>query len=533
MNISIPRIKNTDLANADTFNTPISAIESSLNAINDTVSGALNKSSVIIYSVPAHLCFIGALVYFDVNLHAFRPAIASAVIGTNSDGKYVNAPEASVVGMVINMPSTGVADILLSGQYTSTECVKGCLTDIVTGSHYLSSSEPGKASPVHNGLIVQPVLTYTGGSSFILQITHQMPSQYQGSVLRGIMSTSDLVDASVNESGVVEISGKAFSRSDIQLSPLAVSNIHGSKFSLTPVASSVSGVGRIEVISNEFGEYFVGTKEDIGGRFEATAYNLNGSKRSSDNIFTYIIFPSGKTSAVTISRHVDTGAATNVIPWVDLADTPETTLRIDSYFVPDDVPESGIILSDIQSEASSISVSQESAVLKTYTATEPIVVTESGTLFVSITAEEPTDDIKMLRAGITLNPVKSLIDFTTIDNKGSLIASAVVSDSVDGYISKDTVVGVNNKGEIVPASSNDSSIPAVGVAINDAQPGEICKYTAYGIHRTDKPLTFGAPYYVGGNGELTSIANNGSFMIRVGDAIGEHTLKVSIEERIA
>lgn len=530
MSIVIPRIKNTDKANADTFNTPLNAVEQALNNINSALLEVSNKSALIAYNVPASDdCFVGALVRFDPASGVFVPAVAIANLSAMHDGKYINAPEASVIGMIIRITSSGIADILIQGQYSSHECVYNCLEDKTPGIYFLSNTNKGKASTDHNGIVVQPVLLYLGGSDIFLNITHQMPSQYQGSVVRGATTSSESLTVSVSDNGVLDIGTHDPISTGIELSQTAISSINGNRYTTTPIISSVSGVGGVSVTTNNLGEAFIGLSSELGHNIQASEYNLNGTKRVSDDIYTYIVFPSGKSSSVTISRHIDVSCEMAATPWVHVISGDAITFTTMSYFVPDPDKTIGVSPTDIRGVSSDIPVGASGSNIILGESSDPVSVVSSGTLISRITINAPSVDIKLLRAGYFMTPVAGASLLPEYSKNDALIASGIAGES----ISKDSIIGLNKAGRIVLASCDDDSIPIAGVALNPVPVGGICKYTTYGHHKTDNTLSQNSTYYVGLNGALTSMAPDiPNYEQRVGEAIGDNILRVDIEERV-
>lgn len=541
MSISVPLIKNTDTASADTFNKPLMAIETHLNNMEVKLDTTMDKSSVVAHDVPiSEDCFIGSLVYFNEDTGEFSPAIA--VLGDAStaiNGSYITAKTANVVGMVITKTSSRVANILLSGRLKSSACISNCLEGGSPGSYYLSDSAKGKASMTF-GAVVQPVLTYIGGDELILNITHQMPQQYYSPIVRGITTESGLLKTSVDSSGIANISVNDWKDAGSGISPYAISDINGINIKRTPVVTAAFGVGDIDVETNRFGEVYILSDSYRNRLVDASDYNLNGVKRSQDSIYTYLVFPSGRESSMTISSRVNTSKDTpvNIGVWLDVAcssvisdsaiiDVFVLTEREDGYISMPNAGES-VLSSSIYIDT------PKSNAIKHCVSTDTVDITGPCTLFAKITIDNASvSDISVIRAGFTLSPAISgdhTLGYGGVNDDNSSTVSSGVAHS---DIPKDAVITVLQDGTITTASSNVQDRIAYGIALNSCKAGEYCKYTINGVHYTDNTLVIGSAYFVGLLGDMTTQSPIiPSFSQRIGRAVGTNTLIVSIEEAI-
>ena len=86
---------------------------------------------------------------------------------------------------------------------------------------------------------------------------------------------------------------------------------------------------------------------------------------------------------------------------------------------------------------------------------------------------------------------------------------------------------------MVNASCDDISKPACGIALNNAYAGELCKFTTSGTHTTTNTLVYGAIYFVGINGSMTSKSPSmPSYSQSIGIATSNNTLRVDFEEAV-
>lgn len=529
MSIHITKINNYDPATSSTFNKPITEIERHLNTILDTLSSIRSQSSVIVQNMPvSNDVYTGCVVYFDPTSGILMPAIAEVSDTVIEHGRYVTSPKAIVFGIVINVHNN-VASVLISGEYDSRDCMNASLDSGCIGQYYLSDSKPGKLTLNPKGVLRQPVLTYTGNGHFVVNITHQPPYQYDDSVIRGAASLSPTVAVSVDK-GILSIEPTEFTNSGVAVKPYAMYGITGNTYGITPVVTGVSGIGDVKSVTNALGEVFIGDASTLGGKIQADEYNLNGTKRSSDEIFTYVVFPSGKKTSVTISRHIDITNKVICKTWIDIKNT-KSDFTVSTYFIPDPKDDNGVPMPTDPIGEGSITSSTSNNNIATYYTDNGVGIAESGTLWSVITADNPTDDIFMVRGGFMVEPsdIASTMDSITVSRCDALHGSGVAA--VD--INKDQVIGINRNNEVVLASCDNSSIPACGVAIKSVKKGDICVYTSSGVHNMSKAVSGGDYYFVGIEGELISTSPSiPNYSQRIGRAVGSNTILIDIEEVI-
>jgi hypothetical protein len=442
-------------------------------------------------------------------------------------GRYIDAQESHVVGMVINKTGT-IADVLLSGSYDSEACVKGCGLMHGPGTYYLSENSAGKCTKTPPVIMRTPVLTYIGGSSIILNITSRPPYQYDSPLIRGIVADTDSLVISADDAGIGHVDVAESIITETSLSPVALSSISGRYCTTTPVISAISGIGGITTTTNEFGEAIIELTSEKGGRHHAADYNLNGSKRVSDDIYTYIVFPKGKESRLTISTPVNVPHTMKATPWAHVISSESTDISVRSAFIPDPDKGNSINISDITWTKGSMPLDSLPDNLVLAESTSGVNVYSEGTVVTIFTVYNPNTDIRMIRAGVVVDPIPTSLADAVIDY------SALYASSVAAYdIKKDSLVGIAEDGTLVNASCDDPSIPVVGIAINSATAGSVCKYTSSGYHRLDSQLKHGSTYFVGLNGTLVNtVPDIPNYAQKVGEAVNTNVIRVNIEERI-
>lgn len=407
MSISIPRISDSDPANAATFNAPLSAVESALNALDRTISSITDKDSVLISDVPVHeSALVGDFVYFSENDRAFRPALSTLLNEVGPTGYLKESPNARVVGMVVHKNSVNIGSILVAGKYTSKDCVNNCIgSNPELGIYYLSDSIAGKVSRTAGSGLIQPVLVYIGDDTFQVGPMYQSHIPGNQSALRGIVSEYPTMLLETKD-GIVTVKESPKTIREISSSPSAIVGIEGTAIIKSPMVSSISGVG-LDVRTDDKGNCVIYSDTTGGEYIPASEYNLNGSKRVSDNIYTYIVFPRAD-SSVTISKDVRISGSNmdndlSVKVWVDFVGSG--TLSVSIISIPSlntgdttDLPTEASMhnLPDIVSNAGVGTISRLA------TAEGLPVSSNIGTLIAKVTCKQPA---KILKAGFMLDNV--------------------------------------------------------------------------------------------------------------------------------
>ena len=174
MAFSVPKLNDGDVANAATFNTALSYIESALNSIVSDASGITNRSAIMLYNAPvASGVSVGSLVYYDSTSGVYDKALAAVRAIPGANGESIDEPTAIVQGMVTQV-SGNVATIWVGGCLQDQALADACLgAGALDGVYYLSSTTPGTASLTDVISTRQPVLTYTGNGRMTFMLFYQ------------------------------------------------------------------------------------------------------------------------------------------------------------------------------------------------------------------------------------------------------------------------------------------------------------------------------------------------------------------------
>lgn len=408
MSIAIPRINDTDKACADTFNAPLNVIEQALNTQDEILKSITGREVIVVKDVPT-TGKVGQAVYFDAVTGMFLPAYIKADAEAAVSGDYMNMPTACVCGIIVATKSSSVGDIVIAGKFRSKECVAG-FNGTAPGTYYLSNvAGELKLDPVKG--FQQPVLTYMGDDEFIVNITYQPPYMYNTAPLAGV-TASGTVSATF-EDGILGISGTVLKQDDAEAiySATAVATISddGRTYRTTNIVSNIHKVGEGgTLMKNANGEVYIGLSNEFGSGIEATLYNLNGVKRAENDILTYMVFPGGKSSSITISRHVSTTGELDASVWMHNIGSEVVTATISMYFLQDpvegsSVPQSPVMLNTVTT-STAVGTNTTDICRSTNKPSGVSQITGDGTIIAKIELK-PSNDFKVLRAGFDLTPV--------------------------------------------------------------------------------------------------------------------------------
>ena len=413
MDISIPRISDSDKAIAATFNRSLAEIEACLDRLQKGVDKQSNNNGVVVSGVPAvDSVSVGNVVYMT-DSGAVAPAIMAFDSSVTDTGKSIVSASARVFGVVIAKEGK-TASVLISGAYTSEAVVEGCIgSNPVIGTYYLSGSVAGKVVSDPNSVpMAQPVLTYLGTNSIcvspmaqpvynhfhagytlkgewvtsvdnhgyevryngdedlagmgllipgstvafsngvlvdidikgdelwakskddingVVKLFTAMPASDGSGYIRSVYSSDGSVKSTVTH-GIADIS-VAFDTQKGNPTGVAVSGISGTVVKTTPVVTAIKGVG-MTTSTDKTGAVTLFAPGTNYERLTATEYNLNGAKRTSDNLYTYVVIPSGSTAGFTITRDIFTETPLNVSVWIDGLSSSGKNLTVAVWFVP-------------------------------------------------------------------------------------------------------------------------------------------------------------------------------------------------------
>ena len=627
MSYTIPRINNSDRANADTFNTPIASVESALNDLSGRISAITNKEAILVSGVTVSSdTSLGDLVYRNSGDGVCYPAQALLDTVPGETGASLEAPEARVVGMVVGLTPSG-ATLLMGGRYASSVCAENCLgAGAAAGTYYLSSVDAGKAVIDPGATLRQPILTYWGAGVFSLGLfymahdnhyhesitltkgwssaasftdmdvplgaqygynisldtelqklgdlsTNQVsvfrsgtldhtfiitpeniwattspgtdridiftffPFVYNSPVVRGLLSGSDELTV-YGSNGIVTIGLTPYVDKETVKSPTAISRIDGRSLTITPVVSSVTGVGNITVVQNSAGEVYIGESDYIECPLQAMEYNLNGTKKVSDNLYTYIVFPKGVESSVTMSytlSNTPSSSPSDFSAWFQTLDA-QGTVDVALYFLPAASEDTPVTIPTTPLSTASIAVNSSDALLHYYEvgSADRAECSGAGVLIATLTMNNTTNsDVRVLGAGFKLYQASGSSSQPSSYNPSS---SYLVAEAPAGTAITANMVVYTQGGALYPASCTDQSTEGrvVGIALNGASIGESVQYIIEGL-RTDPSYSFteGGLLFVGVSGAITQTAPvSPAYIQRIGWALTEHTILVDVSGSI-
>lgn len=240
----------------------------------------------------------------------------------------------------------------------------------------------------------------------VFKLFTAMPASDGSGYIRSVYSSDGSVKSTVNH-GIADIS-VAFDTQNGDPTGVAVSSISGTEVKTTPVVTSIKGVG-MTTSTDKTGAvtlFASGTNYD---RLTATEYNLNGAKRTSDNLYTYVVIPSESTAGFTITRDIFTETPLNVSVWIDGISYTAKNLSVSVWFVPFPTKGSNTQLAPEKTPAieGTISSSGKGEMTIEHMAmeiSEPIATT-SGMLIAKITGDGSSGALKVLRSGFSVSPV--------------------------------------------------------------------------------------------------------------------------------
>lgn len=171
--INITKVKNTDVASADTFNTPIGDIERELNLLNNRLDTVTNKEALMMSGVlldSTTKC--GDIVYMRHD-GICAPAIAALDQTYDNSGPSIESEKSRVLGMVISKDGN-IGTLLVGGRYKDALCTESCIgEDPEEGVYYLSDTTAGKVTKDPRNALKQPVLVYMGANTFSISVMYQ------------------------------------------------------------------------------------------------------------------------------------------------------------------------------------------------------------------------------------------------------------------------------------------------------------------------------------------------------------------------
>lgn len=419
MSVVITKIKDTDPAIAATFNTPITELEAAVNANSTAISMMTNREAIVVRDMPISSdCSIGMALYYNAESGVFSPAYIRPQADTAVVGKYLDSPEAHVSGILVHINGS-LGSILISGKYTDGSVAKGFTEDgyPAPGAYYLTDKPGilGRFNPDTADPFVQPVLVYLGSGTIIANTAYQPPYKYHTDAIAGIRA-SGTVEASMSD-GVVTIHGTPLTASGTPTpSAVAVAGISadGKEYLTTPVVSSISLVGGGRIECNDAGEVAIGVTSEFGDGLEASVYNLNGVHRADNELLAYMVFPGGRESALTISRHVKSTGPIEVGVWVHNIGSEPITADVTLYLLSDPATGAAVKQAPVLLSESSIVMNGSGSQDIYLSSGDAVSVSDNavaGTLIAKISMK-PSNDFRIMRAGFNVH-IGDSIDTTS------------------------------------------------------------------------------------------------------------------------
>lgn len=239
----------------------------------------------------------------------------------------------------------------------------------------------------------------------VVKLFTAMPASDGSGYIRSVYSSDGSVKSTVTH-GIADIS-VAFDTQKGNPTGVAVSSISGTEVKTTPVVTSIKGVG-MTTSTDKTGAVTLFAPGTNYERLTATEYNLNGAKRTSDNLYTYVVIPSTSTAGFTITRDIFTETPLNVSVWIDGISYTAKNLSVSVWFVPFPTennptqlaPEKTPAIEGTISSSGNGEMTIEHMVMGI---SEPIAAT-SGMLIAKITGDGSSGALKVLRAGFAVSP---------------------------------------------------------------------------------------------------------------------------------
>ena len=393
---------------------------------------------------------------------------------------------------------------------------------------------------------------YGAGANIVLFTF--FPFVYNSPVVRGVVSGSDNITVT-STNGIVTISAGGYVSGDTAPSGTAVSGISGKYINKTPVVSGISGIGGITAVINSSGQAVISSADILNCPVPAMEFNMNGTKRVSDNLFTYIVFPRGVQSSVTMSYIMSSAPGEGSFrfkTWLQ-ATSGSGTLSVSTYFMPigsSDNPEQDIISTDSTLTTSTVSVATDGS-HSMYYETEVGTMADQegpGVLLATITTSSaPADDIRILNAGFMVVEPSTVVS-TSLDNMsgvtcitGTGIAGApILAGMMLSVDLRSSSTSSPNSGRVtlIPASaaSPETIGTLVGIATEDAAIGRTVTYVSSGLCSVPYTLTPGRLLFLGSvAGSISTQPPNlsmGAYIQRIGWAITANKILVDLGDTV-
>lgn len=360
------------------------------------------------------------------------------------------------------------------------------------------------------------------------------PFAYNSPVVRSIESTNGSLTVS-NRNGVVQLTANDFTGGRSARSALAISAITDNTLLYTPVVSGLAAGPGISIKTEGSGLATVSSTERSGYPVDAYSINHNQTTLTSDGKFLYITFPKGRRSSLVMNVPVtNTDEGTRMRGYAWCCGVGEgASFNVKFYWSP---------MPTLQSPSSIPQTSQAEGTLQftgnygsvTYAETSAYAELEGPGMLSALVeiAGTPSSDVRMLRIGFKLEVEEaeaSKVETTEFNNVNAIMNTAEAGARITRY---SCVKAVGGKVETCSSRSAEDAGKCIGIAIEDAAPGDNVRYMASGIIQSSSfNFPEGCSLYVGTDGHLTAedpaSSTTARYIHRMGTSVTQAVLQIN------
>lgn len=365
------------------------------------------------------------------------------------------------------------------------------------------------------------------------------PFAYGSAILRSIESKSGAITINV-VNGHVEVYITPYTSGATSYSRYAISTLDANNvIQHTPVISDIIAGPGITSSVTANGNAIISSTGFLNTPLDARSYNMNGTQMSSDGIYTYIVFPTGRQSSLLMQLPVtDVEQDLNLEAFVfGISESGSGNFNVDMYFVPTPSASSPSVLGRTPSLTTVLSLSNSEAGKAYFNqTTQAMAFSGPGLLIakVSVASAVPSSDIRFLRLGFYLQAAETQ---TAYSSDSSTTVDAVTFKTTAGYnVSKyDLVCIKNGQAQLCKASDVSTANLLAGVALSNASQGSEVEYMQIGVIQ-DPAFSFTPELgiFTGATGRMDQSPNPDdiAYLQRVGLALTVNTVQISIESAI-
>lgn len=406
---------------------------------------------------------------------------------------------------------------------------------------------------VHNGVIITPGTSFVISQGYLwskellipasgeVTIFNHFPYAYNSPVVRSVTSAPGSSVTIKNKNGRVTIKPSDFISGAVANSALAVSAISGNRILYTPVVTGLGAGPGIQLSRATDGSVTVAASNLVGNPIDAYNVNHNGTLISSDGLFQYFTFPSGRSSELVMSlpvQDVAAGAEMQATVWGSCVGTG-SSFNVNMYFVPQPLSSIPADMPTAPDKTSTLVISGASGKI-TYGETQHAIPFSGDGMLVAVVSIQspPITDIKLLRMGFKLD----IISAPDVADSGAPIEgiTAMIGSLASGYSSTkyDLVYVVSDRLSLCNSSNALTGNRCVGVAMDSVSVGQPLTYVMAGIIQdVGFGFTAGKAVYVGLDGRMTQdegLANNPSvkYVQKIGMALTPAIVQIGIETAV-